>query len=117
MHGRPKSIYDRNTQPFNPNNMNKKSGAKNSRRSEYIGVSKNGKNWQVLINCGKDKKYIGTYTDEKEAAVAYDFDSICLHACKAKTNFTYDAAMILKMVDNYNSESQIFNSKLFVDLV
>mmetsp|Transcript_17518 Transcript_17518/g.19703 ORF Transcript_17518/g.19703 Transcript_17518/m.19703 type:complete len:111 (-) Transcript_17518:199-531(-) len=31
------------------------------RRSQYVGVSKNGGHWQALINVGKHKKYIGTF--------------------------------------------------------
>ena len=37
---------------------------------------KNGENWQVLINYGKFKKYIGTFSSEKQAAITYDFYSI-----------------------------------------
>mmetsp|Transcript_31313 Transcript_31313/g.35763 ORF Transcript_31313/g.35763 Transcript_31313/m.35763 type:complete len:129 (-) Transcript_31313:130-516(-) len=50
--------------------------APKGRSSNYIGVSRNGDNWQVLINNGKFKKYIGTFSNEKEAAIAYDFYSI-----------------------------------------
>ena len=83
------------------------------RRSRYIGVSKNGDNWQVLVNMGKFKKYIGTYVDEKEAAVAYDFYTICLHSTKAKTNFAYKKGMILDMINHYTNNSKVFNPKHF----
>ena len=43
------------------------------RGSSYVGVSKNGENWQVLINYGNFKKYIGTFSSEKQAAITYDF--------------------------------------------
>jgi hypothetical protein len=59
--------------------MSRKSNCKLSRRSQYIGVSKNGLNWQVLVNIGLNKHYIGTYEDEIEAAVAYDFYAFVLH--------------------------------------
>eukprot|EP00345_Euplotes_harpa_P017447 CAMPEP_0168337688 /NCGR_PEP_ID=MMETSP0213-20121227/12349_1 /TAXON_ID=151035 /ORGANISM="Euplotes harpa, Strain FSP1.4" /LENGTH=65 /DNA_ID=CAMNT_0008343245 /DNA_START=333 /DNA_END=526 /DNA_ORIENTATION=+ len=40
---------------------------KSHRRSRFIGVSKNSHNWQVLLNLGNSKKYIGTYSTEEEA--------------------------------------------------
>ena len=79
IYGRAKSLLNRGPRTSQRSNTTGLSLSSDLRRSSYIGVSKNGKNWQVLINCGKDKKYIGTYTDEKEAAIAYDFFSICLH--------------------------------------
>ena len=87
------------------------------RSSNYIGVSMNGDNWQVLINCGKFKKYIGTFANEKQAAIMYDFYSICLHLAKAKTNFTYDAQLIEEMVESYESKSKTFDALRFVDRV
>lgn len=60
------------------------------RRSQYIGVLRNGQRWQVLINVGKKKKYVGTFSDEKEAAVVHDFFCIGLNGVGAKTNFTYN---------------------------
>ena len=47
-----------------------------SRKSPYIGVSRNKDHWQVLINNKTSKLYIGTYMSEFEAAIAYDFYSI-----------------------------------------
>lgn len=81
----------------------RKPGKKNvrGRSSEFIGVSKNGLHWQVLINYGSNKKYIGTYSNEKEAAIAYDFYSILLNTKKAKTNFTYSADLVRQMINCY----------------
>lgn len=87
------------------------------RSSSYIGVSKNGDNWQVLINCGKFKKYIGTFSSEKHAAITYDFYSICLHLSKAKTNFTYDSQLISEMVESYESNSKSFDASVFLNRV
>ena len=87
------------------------------RSSNYVGVSKNGENWQVLINCGKFKKYIGTFSSEKQAAITYDFYSICLHLSKAKTNFSYDSQLILEMVECYNRKAKTFDASRFVDRV
>ena len=87
------------------------------RGSNYIGVSKNGENWQVLINWGKFKKYIGTFKNEKEAAISYDFFSICLHASKAKTNFTYSSTLIAEMVESYDRNTKTFDALRFIDRV
>jgi hypothetical protein len=87
------------------------------RRSMFIGVSKNGQNWQVLINMGKFKKYIGTYPTEKEAAIAYDFYSICLHLKKAKTNFTYDRDVLLDMIQCYKENKNVFDPVRFLSVV
>lgn len=42
------------------------------RGSKYRGVSRNGNQWQVLIMVNKKKRYIGTISDEEEAARIYD---------------------------------------------
>ena len=87
------------------------------RGSYYIGVSKNGENWQVLINYGKFKKYIGTFSSEKQAAITYDFYSIWLHLTRAKTNFTYNSEIIREMIQSYNSTSKVFDVERFEDRV
>ena len=86
-----------------------------SRSSQYIGVSKNGENWQALINCNNTKKYIGTFNNEKEAVISYDFYAICLHLFKAKTNFTYTSELILEMLDSYDSRGKVFNASRFIE--
>ena len=53
--------------------------------------------------CKNKKAYIGTYQSEKEAALAFDFYSIMLHALDAKTNFSYSKDMIMEMIINYKS--------------
>ncbi|CAI2379035.1 unnamed protein product [Moneuplotes crassus] len=85
-----------------------------SRRSQYIGVLKNGRRWQVLINVASKKKYIGTYINEKEAAIMHDFYSIVLKGLRAKTNFNYDSAMIKDMISNYQSNNSKFTPCSFV---
>lgn len=87
------------------------------RRSQYTGVSRNGRNWQVLVNMGKNKKYIGSYTSEKEAAIAYDFYTICLHKTKAKTNFSYHSSTIEQMIESYKLNEKVLDPTLFVNAV
>ena len=52
-----------------------KLGPLSSKRSTYIGVSRNGHNWQALITINKKKTYIGSYRSEIDAAIAFDFFS------------------------------------------
>ena len=87
----------------------------NNRSSTFIGVSKNGDNWQVLINNGKFKKYIGTYSNEKIAAITYDFYAICLKLSKAKTNFSYSSELITEMIQCYNFNTKKFDASSFVN--
>ena len=39
--------------------------------SKYIGVTKNGKKWKVVIRIGSKNKYLGLFKTEEEAAEAY----------------------------------------------
>ena len=59
-------------------------------RSRFIGVSKNGPNWQALISINKRKTYIGSFCSELEAAKAFDKYSILMNNLTAKTNFSYN---------------------------
>ena len=43
------------------------------RGSEYRGVSKNGKSWQILIMIDNEKIYLCTNDDPHQAAILYDF--------------------------------------------
>ena len=59
------------------------------RGSRYRGVSKNGSQWQVLIMIKKKKRYLGSFSNEEEAARAYDRVALQHHGIKAKTNYDY----------------------------
>lgn len=83
------------------------------RRSTFIGVLRNGLRWQVLINVGKKKKYIGTYGTEKEAAIVHDFYSIGLNLSQAKTNFSYDHQLVYDMVSSYLDKGHVFDPSAF----
>ena len=78
------------------------------RRSKYIGVFRNGANWQALICINKAKTYIGTYSSEHEAAQAFDFHSIALNGLMAGTNFDYTKAQIMEMIMAYESNEGKF---------
>mmetsp|Transcript_716 Transcript_716/g.839 ORF Transcript_716/g.839 Transcript_716/m.839 type:complete len:139 (+) Transcript_716:252-668(+) len=83
------------------------------RRSLYVGVSKNGIHWQTLINFGKIKKYIGTYSTEKEAALTYDFYAFGVHGLKAKTNFKHAGEQIKNMIQSFIDNDHKFDPSLF----
>ena len=65
------------------------SKGKKPRGSKFRGVSRNGNQWQVLIMVNKKKRYVGSYSNEEEAARAYDKVALQNHGTKAKTNFDY----------------------------
>uniref|UniRef100_A0A7S3JBB2 AP2/ERF domain-containing protein n=1 Tax=Euplotes harpa TaxID=151035 RepID=A0A7S3JBB2_9SPIT len=90
-----------------------KAGPASRKRSSFIGVSKNGHNWQALISVNKRKTYIGSYRSERDAAVAFDFYCILLHSFCAKTNFSYSKTEILDMIANYMSNDDEFKPELF----
>ena len=83
-----------------------KDGPLSSKRSSFIGVSRNGLHWQALITINKRKTYIGSYECEKDAAVAFDFFSILLHSFTAKTNFSYTRNNIEEMIWNYKQNRE-----------
>jgi hypothetical protein len=63
--------------------------------SGFIGVSKNGNGWQIINIVNKERKYIGSLDDIKQAAIVYDIVSIACKGIKCKTNFTYTKKDIL----------------------
>ncbi|CAI2381888.1 unnamed protein product [Moneuplotes crassus] len=71
------------------------------RRSEYIGVSRNNTNWQVLVNVNKANKYIGTFGEELQAARAYDLYSVAMRGEAGSLNFTYSAEDMLERIEYY----------------
>ena len=79
-----------------------------TRRSSYIGVSKNGDVWQSLIMIDSKKTYIGSFKTEDEAAMSYDFYAIMMKHFSAKTNFDYTLHQIQKMVENYKDNNYEF---------
>jgi hypothetical protein len=72
------------------------------RGSKFRGVSKNGNHWQVLVMVNKKKRYIGTFTNEEEAARSYDKIAIQFHKNKIKTNFYYAQEEIEKIKNETN---------------
>lgn len=75
-----------------------------SRRSKYRGVSKNGNNWQVLIMVKKKKKYLGSFSNEEEAARVYDKCALQNHGIRAKTNYDYTKEEVEKIMNERKKE-------------
>ena len=88
-----------------------------TRRSQFIGVLKNGNRWQVLINVGRTKKYIGTFLNEKEAAIVHDFYSMGINGRKGKTNFSYNKDLVESMITSYFANDKYFDSTPFIQMV
>ncbi|TNV78187.1 hypothetical protein FGO68_gene15350 [Halteria grandinella] len=77
---------------------------KGHRSSQYRGVSRNGKKWQVQVLGCLRKRYIGSILTEIEAAKIYDCFSIVSHGLKAKTNFSYKKSDIKIIIENFSPE-------------
>ena len=58
-------------------------------RSEYIGVSRNGRGWQSLVIIKKVKLYISTSESEVQAARVWDFYTLLHHFDNGKYNHSY----------------------------
>ncbi|CAI2361931.1 unnamed protein product [Moneuplotes crassus] len=102
-------IIKNNIGPFK-NSTKKTRYTKNKylgRRSKYIGVTKNNVNWQALINVDHEKKYIGTFVNELEAAKTYDLYAIAMQGKRAHLNFSYTSEEMVTMIDHYLAHRRI----------
>lgn len=72
------------------------------RGSNYRGVSRNGKAWQVLIMLDSQKIYLCNTDDPVLAAQLYDLVVIQMKGLKAKVNFTYTKAQLLAILFQKN---------------
>jgi len=69
----------------------------------YIGVVKNGPNWQALVTISGKKTYVGTYLTPAEAAQAYDCYHMLEKSSKAKTNFDYTKQQVVELLCKFRS--------------
>ena len=72
------------------------------RGSKYRGVSKNKGKWQMMIMLNQRKVYMGSIDSEVQAARLYDHVAILSKGLNAKTNYTYTAAQLKKIVKDYD---------------
>lgn len=79
------------------------------KRSEYIGVSKNGKNWQALVVIDSEKVYMGSFKTQEEAALVYDLYSIIVNYKDAKANKPYTVREVQKLLYFFKKNNYKFN--------
>lgn len=84
------------------------------RSSKYVGVSRNGGNWQALINDGTGKRYVGTFATEEEAGLAYDLYALALQGPGHKTNFRYSVHTVVAMAESYLMTNGCFEPSQFL---
>ena len=87
------------------------------RRSQYIGVSKNGDNWQSHINHGHSKKYIDTYSNEIETTIAFEFLAYAQQGSKSRLNFKYDCKILADMIKSYFEDDRTLNPNKFASRI
>lgn len=88
-------LYNNEADEHSKNRNDKKNNSEDhklnnqSRGSKFRGVSRNGNQWQVLIMVHKKKRYVGSYSNEEDAARHYDKVAIQFHGNRTKTNYFY----------------------------
>ena len=75
------------------------------RGSRYRGVSKNKNKWQMMIMMNQKKVYMGTISNEIDAARYYDQIAIMCQGLSAKTNFEYTGKEIKMIIKDYDIEN------------
>lgn len=60
--------------------------------SQYRGVSRAGARWQARIGCDGAQKYLGNFSNEAEAARAYDQAAVVAFGPFARLNFPVEVA-------------------------
>jgi len=86
---------------------NAKTENNTKRGSIYRGVSRNGKQFQVMVMSNNLKYFSGQITSEELAARIYDRYALQTMGLRAKTNFAYtsqELAVIVADIDTYLQE-------------
>lgn len=63
--------------------------AKDSKKTVFRGISRNGKKWQTMVMYNSLKYFSVSLPSEEMAARVYDRCAIQNHGLRAKTNFSY----------------------------
>ena len=108
-------VYNMRGQP-----LQIKEGRNSHRSSQFRGVSKNGKKWQVrivsahnlfllqmMIVKGFIRKYIGAFICEEDAARTYDKFALCFWGQQARINFTYDREQIIELLSEEEANQKV----------
>eukprot|EP00347_Sterkiella_histriomuscorum_P003222 403365125 len=100
---------------FEPNSVYSDARRQSNRGSQFRGVSRNGKKWQVMIMGKSKKQYIGAIEDESEAALIYDWHAVVTQGIRAKTNFSYTRDQLMKIAEAFQYlqkyESQFLSAR------
>lgn len=92
------------------------SSAVSRRRSRFTGVTRNSVNFQTLVVISGKKTYVGSFSEELHAAIAFDFYSMLLRGLKGVTNFTYRAEEVGAMLDSFMARGQEFDPTEFAHI-
>ena len=76
--------------------------SENFRGSNYIGVSRNGKLWQLIIMVDRVDIYLGMLENPVIGALIYDIIVIQTKGLKANVNFKYTKYEILAILYEIN---------------
>ena len=67
--------------------------------AKYIGLSRNGKKWQVLLMIDGWRCYMTSKTSQIECAWIYDKLVIYMNGLAAKTNFAYTKSQVFAFIE------------------
>jgi hypothetical protein len=85
------------TRTENARNLRKRKGG----LSRFRGVSKEGKKWKAAINADGVRTYLGTFSSEETAAIAYDLFAPVMHGEFCRTNIIHDRDAMTAFVEDY----------------
>lgn len=96
-------------------------GRRKGANYKFIGTKLEGKNFSAAVSYKRKKKYIGMFSNEESAAIAYDEFSMFIFGSKAKINFEKNKSLYLENIakngDDYYLkilESKKINTSRFV---
>lgn len=69
--------------------------------SRYRGVSRDGKKWRAIINANGMRLNLGSFDNEKKAAIAYDLAAPVMHGEFARPNFVHDRDAVTAFIEAY----------------
>lgn len=89
-----------------PKRLHAKVGGNGFRGSQFRGVSKNKFKWQMMIMINQRKVYLGAIKTENIAARFYDYIAILSQGLNAKTNFSYSALDLCRIMKMFGRDDE-----------